>query len=124
MSNWTPEELAVVDRTDELHVAVERSDGTLRDSRIVWVVRVSDDLYIRSAHGLDGAWYRAAVKTRLGRVTVAGIERDVHLEDAAGHLNQEIDDAFWAKYGRYPAQYVEPVTNEASHSTTIRLVPR
>ncbi|MCA9833483.1 MAG: DUF2255 family protein [Thermomicrobiales bacterium] len=44
MSNWTPEELAVVDRTDELHVAVERSDGTLRDSRIVWVVRVGDDL--------------------------------------------------------------------------------
>ncbi|MCA9833484.1 MAG: DUF2255 family protein [Thermomicrobiales bacterium] len=79
---------------------------------------------MRSAHGLDGAWYRAAVKTRLGRVTVAGIERDVHLEDAADQLNQEIDDAFWAKYGRYPAQYVEPVTNEASHSTTIRLVPR
>ncbi len=45
-------------------------------------------------------------------------------EDAGDQLDQEIDGAYWAKYGRYGAQYVDPVTRDESHATTIRLVPR
>ncbi len=124
MGNWSAEELSHIDRTDELHIAAERVDGTLREPRIIWMVRVGDDVYVRSAHGMDGAWYRAVLRTGRGHVSVTDIEKDVLYQHVPGHLDAEIDEAFWAKYGRYPAQYVEPVTNDASHETTIRIVPR
>ncbi|MCO5216682.1 MAG: DUF2255 family protein [Thermomicrobiales bacterium] len=124
MTLWTSAELTTFADQDELHIAAERTDGTLREPRIVWMVRVGDEVYVRSAHGLDGAWYRAVLRTGKGHVSVAGLERDVLYQHAPGHFDAEIDAAFWAKYGRYPAQYVEPVTNDASHETTIRIVPR
>lgn len=124
MANWNADELNTFANNDELHISIERTDGTLRDPRIIWMVRVGDEVYIRSAHGRDGAWYRAALRTGQGRVSVAGVESDVLFDHLPGHLDTEIDDAFWAKYGKYPAQYVNPVTNAASHETTIRIVPR
>jgi len=123
MPAWTPAELDRIGAEDELRIAARRKDGTLRTPRIVWVVRVGDELYVRSARGQAGAWYQAAHRAGEGHISSAGIERDVTFEDAAGHLDTEIDAAFWEKYRKYPAQYIEPVTNDESHTTTIRLVP-
>lgn len=124
MTTWTADELDRIGAEDELHIAAERADGTLRTPRIIWVVRVGDDLYVRSAHGQEGAWWRGAQRTRQGHISSAGIEKDVTFEDATGQLNAEIDAAYWAKYRRYGAPIVEPVTNAESHATTIRLIPR
>lgn len=121
---WTAAELDRIGAEDELRIASERADGTLGSDRIIWVVRVGDDLYVRSAHGMDAVWWKGTQRTHRGRIICAGIEKDVTFEDASGHLNDEIDAAYRAKYQRYPQQYVEPVTNAASHATTIRLIPR
>jgi hypothetical protein len=123
MTTWTTDELDRIGSTDELHIAAERPDGTLRTPRIIWVVRVGDELFVRSAYETRAAWYRGVQRTRQGRISAGGVEKDVIFEDAAGQLDAEIDAAYWAKYRRYPAQYIEPVTNEASHATTVRLVP-
>lgn len=124
MNTWTPDELDRIGATDELRIAAERSDGTLRTPRTIWVVRVGDDLYIRSAYGKNAGWFRGTQRTGIGHISAGGVEADVTFEDASGHLNSEIDAAYWDKYRKYPAQYIEPVTNAESHSTTIRLVPR
>jgi hypothetical protein len=124
MTSWTPDELDRIGATDELQIAARRPDSTLRTPRIIWVVRVGDDLYVRSAHGQRAAWYQGTQRTLEGHISVAGIEKDVTFEDAAGQLNTDIDAAYWSKYKKYPAQYIEPVTNDESHATTIRLVPR
>lgn len=124
MSTWTAAELDRIGTTDELQIAAERPDSTLRSPRIIWVVRVGDDLFVRSAHGQKGAWYRGVKRTGQGHISSGGVEKDVTFEDAAGQLDTEIDAAYWAKYKTYPAQYIEPVTNDESHTTTIRLVPR
>lgn len=124
MATWTPDELDRIGNEDELRIAAERTDGTLRTPRIIWVVRVGDDLYVRPAHGSNAAWWRGTQRTRQGHVSCAGIEKDVIFEDAAGQLNADIDATYWNKYRKYPAQYIQPVTNDESHATTIRLVPR
>lgn len=124
MTSWTNDELAGIGAADELRIAARRDDGTLRTPRIIWVVRHGDAFYVRSAHGQAAAWYRGTQRTHEGWISAGGIEKDLIFEDAALHLDREIDAAYWAKYGRYGARYVDLVTNDESHTTTIRLVPR
>jgi len=124
VTTWTSDELTRIGDADELRIAARRRDGTLRTPRTIWVVRGGDDLYGRSAYGTRAAWYRGTQATHEGRIQAGGVEKDVVFEDAGGRLDAEIDAAYWAKYGRYGARFVDPVTNDESHTTTIRLVPR
>lgn len=124
MSTWPDDDLTRIGDADELRIAARRIDGTLRTPRTIWVVRVGDDLYVRSAHGDGAAWWRAVRQRGEGWIAAGGVEQDVTFEPAGGLLDAEIDAAYGAKYGRYGARYVDPVTNDESHPTTIRLVPR
>jgi hypothetical protein len=124
MTAWTSDELSRIGEADELQIAARRRNGTLRTPRTIWVVRVADDLYVRSAYGTRAAWYRATQATHERWIQAGGVEKEVAFADAKGQLNGEIDAAYWTKYRRYGAQYVDPVTNDESHTTTIRLAPR
>jgi hypothetical protein len=44
MPGWTSDELARIGTATELEIASRRRDGTLRNPRTIWVVRVGDDL--------------------------------------------------------------------------------
>jgi hypothetical protein len=45
---------------EDLEIATVRSDGTLRRPVTIWVVRVGDDLYVRSVNGRSATWFRGA----------------------------------------------------------------
>jgi hypothetical protein len=51
MGDWIPDELNKIGAADELQIAALRPDGTLRPFTTIWVVRVGDDLYVRSYRG-------------------------------------------------------------------------
>jgi hypothetical protein len=55
MSAWTSEELTGIGTATELQIASRRRDGTLRSPRTIWVVRLGDDLYVRSMYGSSAA---------------------------------------------------------------------
>jgi hypothetical protein len=59
MRDWTAEELDTIGAADELEIAALRPDGTLRPATTIWVVRVGDDLYVRSYHAAIGQAYQA-----------------------------------------------------------------
>jgi hypothetical protein len=121
--HWTTDELARIGDTDELRIAPRRKDGTLRRAVPIWVVRVGDELYVRSWRGDDGRWYRAAQANREGRVSAGGVSKDVALLAADDQVNDAVDAAFREKYGRYTG-YVEPMVAPQARATTLRLVPR
>ena len=60
MATWTNDELNKVGSAEELQISGLRPDGTLRDRVTIWVVRIGDDLYVRSAKGHSGIWYNKA----------------------------------------------------------------
>jgi len=127
VSAWTSDELDRIGSADELKIASLRSDGTLRKPKIIWVVRVGDDLYVRSAYGLEAAWFRGTQVRHEGRIWAGGIEKDVIFEDVAeteAGIHDRLDDAYRAKYGRYPESYVMPVVSALSRTVTLKLVPR
>jgi hypothetical protein len=124
MTTWTSDELDRIGGADELAIASLQRDGTWRKPVIIWVVRVGDDLYVRSGYGHTAAWFRG-VQARLGgRIDAGGIQKDVDFEDGDPAISDEIDAAYRIKYRRHGAQYVNSVTDAEARSTTIRLVPR
>jgi 4-carboxymuconolactone decarboxylase len=46
------------------------------------VVRVGDELYVRSYRGQGGAWYRAVQRRPEGRIRTGGVDRDATFEHA------------------------------------------
>lgn len=124
MTAWTGAELDKIGNAEELEIAPRRSKGTLRSPTTIWVVRVGDNLYVRSWRGPSGVWFRAAQAQHEGRIWAGGVEKDVTFaKEDDPNLNDQIDAAYRAKYRRYP-QYVEPMVRAEARATTIRLVPR
>jgi len=120
---WTADELDRMGDAEELRIAPRRKDGTLRRAVPIWVVRVGDELHVRSFHGDSGGWYRATRATGEGHVSAGGISKDVVLLAAGGEIDDAVDAAFRDKYGRYTG-YVEPMLAPQARATTLRLVPR
>ncbi|HXX91542.1 MAG TPA: DUF2255 family protein [Acidimicrobiales bacterium] len=121
MSGWTDEELGRIGGADELRLASRRSDGTLRPYTTMWVVRVGDDLYVRSAGGPDRPWYRHALASGSGRIGAGGVDAEVEFSTAAPAMNPQVDAAYHAKYDRYGATIVGHVTGPGAHVVTVRL---
>jgi len=124
MTAWTSDELAQVEGADELRIASLRRDGTLRSTVTIWVVRHGDDLYVRSVNGPDAAWFRGTRTRHEGRIRAGGVDKDVTFVDADRDTDDEIDDAYRAKYSRYPARILGTVLTPGARSTTLKLVPR
>ncbi|WP_049567432.1 DUF2255 family protein [Nocardiopsis sp. SBT366] len=122
MSGWTEEQLDGIGGTGEIRITSRGDDGELRRSRIIWVVREGDELYVRSVNGSGAAWYRGTRDHLAGHVSADGVEADVAFEDADHSLDDRIDAAYRAKYGAGSAA-VDQITGPDARATTMRLVP-
>ena len=124
MNHWTNDELTRIGAAEELEIATLRPDGTRRKPVTIWVVRVGDELYVRSVNGRGSAWFRGAQARHEGRVWAGGVGKDVSLvEENDPALNDPIDAAYRAKYRRYAASIISSIVSEKARAATIRLVP-
>jgi len=125
MTTWTSDELSKIGAADELELASLRPDGALRSAVTVWVVRVGNDLYVRSANGPTGAWFRAALVRHEGHIEAGSVSKDVtFVSEVDDSVNDQIDAAYRAKYRRYGARYVNPMVAHEVRAATIKLVLR
>jgi hypothetical protein len=124
MSTWTSDELGRIGAAEELQLASQRRDGTLRPYVTMWIVRAGDDLYVRSAYGPDNPWFRRAKASGAGRIRAGGLEQDVTFAEAAPGVHAAIDAAYHSKYDRYGPGIVGSVVGPGAEAVTIRLVPR
>ena len=123
MVDWTIEELDKIDAADELEIAARRPDGTLRPYVTIWVVRVGDDLYVRSYHGREGAWFRSVLRRPEGHVRAGGVERDVTFAESGDVGRVAIDQAYQAKYAsRYARKFIDPMVSPGVAAATLRLI--
>ena len=124
MTTWTGEELSRIGDAEELRIASTRPDGTIRPFVTIWVVRVGDDLYVRSAYGADNPWYVRAKASGVGRIRAGGLERDVVFAEPPPGVHAAIDEAYHAKYDRHGPAIVGTVVGADAAALTIRLLPR
>ncbi|OHB62121.1 MAG: hypothetical protein A2167_02365 [Planctomycetes bacterium RBG_13_46_10] len=125
MMAWTINELNKIGTAEELQIASLRRDGTLRNPVTIWVVRLEDDLYVRSVNGRTGTWFRGTQTCHEGRIQAGGLEKDVtFVEETGPEINEQIDAAYRTKYHRYAASIINSIVNPGARSATIKLVPR
>ena len=123
-SAWTSDELNKIGRAEELHIASLRSDGTLRKLVTIWVVRLGDDLYVRSVNGRGSAWFRGVQTRYEGHIRAGGVNKDVtFVEESDSSINEQIDAAYAEKYRRYTG-IAKSMAAPAVRAATIKLVPR
>jgi hypothetical protein len=124
MTEWTRDELTKIGAADELEIASLRRDGTVGNPTTIWVVRLGDELYVRSVNGRTSSWFRGTQVRRGGRIRAGGVEKDVSFVDAEDDLDDQIDDAYRSKYRRYSPSIVASVLTPEARVATIKLVPR
>ena len=124
MCVWTAEQIDRIGSSQELELASRRPGGGLGTYVTMWVVRVGEDLYVRSAGGPDRPWYQRARAVGEGHIRAGGIDHDVDFGSAPPDVHEWIDDAYHAKYDRYGPTPVGHVTGPQAEAVTIRLVPR
>ena len=126
MTIWTSDELTRIGTAEELQIASVRRDGTRRKPVTSWVIRVDDDLYVRSWRGRTAAWFRGTQVRHEGRIWAGGVEQDVSFVDVDNDqsVNNQIDAGYRTKYHRYAASIVSSMVAPEARAATIKLVPR
>src|SRR4029450_5567024 len=124
MGDWIPDELNKIAAADELQIAALRPDGTLRAFPTIWVVRVGDNLYVRSYRGRGSTWFRSVLQRPEGRIRAGGVTRDVAFAEPEAADHDAIDQAYRGKYGKQGSSYVDPVVSLSARGATLRLIAR
>ena len=125
MTTWTSEELNRIGKAEELQIASLRRADTMRKPVTIWVVRVGDDLYVRSVNGRTSGWFRGVQTRHEGQIRAGGVVKDVtFVEEADDSVNEQIDNAYRTKYRRYAASIVNTTLTPEARAATIKLVPR
>jgi hypothetical protein len=125
MTTWTSTELNRIETAEELQIASLRADGTLRKPVIIWVVRVGDDIYVRSVNGRGSAWFHGVESRHEGQIHAGGVVKDVSfVEESDPTINNQIDKAYRTKYRRYAESIINHINGSDARAATIKLVPR
>jgi len=125
MTTWTSNELNKISVAEELRIASLREDGTLRNPVTIWMVRVGDDIYVRSVNGRNSAWFRGVQTRHEGHIRAGGVDKDVtFVEEPDSNINDQIYSVYAAKYRRYAASIISHINGSEARAATIKLVPR
>ena len=124
MTAWPSDELEKIAAADELQLASARPDGSLRKPVTIWVVRLGDDIYVRSVNGRNSHWFRGVEDRHEGHIHAGGVDKDVRFVEAGDDVNDEIEAAYRTKYRHYDASVVDPLFTPGAKAATLELVPR
>ena len=98
---WAQDELQKIAASDDLHVAPFREDGV--------------------TCGTPTRWFRAALRQKAGRITAAGLTKEVALEPVEGAINDAIDEAYRAKHRG--SSCLNSMISARARTATVRIIP-
>ena len=123
MDTWSKDELQQIATNDDLQVSPFRDDGvTYGTPTWIWSVAVGDELFVHAYNGQNSRWYRAAIRQKAGRITAAGMTKEIIFEPVNDKSNDRIDNAYREKYKG--SAYLRSMIGARARAATLRVVPR
>lgn len=123
MSTWSKDELRQIATNDDLYISPFREDGvTYGTPTWIWSVAAGEELFVRAYNGQKSRWYQAAMRQKAGRITAAGMTREVTFEPVNAASNDRIDHAYREKYEGSP--YLSSMIGARARAGTLQVVPR
>ncbi|AEG56935.1 MULTISPECIES: DUF2255 family protein [Sinorhizobium] len=123
MNIWPTDELRQIAESDDLHIAPFRENGrTYGTLTWIWSVVVDGELYVRGYNGQQSRWYQAAIRQKAGRITAAGMTKEVSFEPVEGAINDQIDEGYRRKYAT--SRYLAPMIGERARAATVKITPK
>jgi len=119
--SFSADDLALLDRSEEVRIEI-RAPGGSPHSTIIWVVVDAGDAFVRSVGGKRGRCYREAVANPAVALLVDGrrlTATAIHASDPDSV--ERVSDALRRKYGADPA--LATMLRERTLATTLRLEP-
>ncbi|NAZ85726.1 DUF2255 family protein [Kineococcus indalonis] len=117
---WDSAEIDLLAGAPEVGVVTGKSGLSARGTPI-WIVRVGDQLCVRSYLGARGRWYQQVRRRGTGVITHDGRRWEVAFE-AIGDRREEVDEAYRHEYGRR-SPHVHTITTDGPAATTLRVLP-
>jgi hypothetical protein len=119
---WSNADISKIAEVEGLRISPFREDGlTYGTPTWIWSVMVDSNLYVRGYNGRRSRWYQAAVQQKAGRITAAGLAKEVRFEPVEGPVNDRIDEAYRSKYRDSP--YLSPMISARARAATVRITP-
>jgi hypothetical protein len=123
MTGWRADDLIAIGTAESAQVAPDSEDGAPGRAATIWVVRVGNDLYIRSYRGPVARWYRRALRGRRGTIRISTLELRVRFDNAEADVQPQINEAYRTKYAAHSSDYLRRMVGPAAVATTLRLQP-
>lgn len=121
--NWSKEELKEISEADDFYIG-PANEGENKDSIIrICSVVMNGTVYVRGSKGRRSHWYQTAMIRGSGRISAAGLTRDVIFEgvDKASMIEQ-IDEEYKKKYQGH--EYLKWLLSESARSGTLKVIPQ
>jgi len=122
MADWAEAELDEISGTEELRISSPKQDGSMGRPVTIWVVRVGQGLYVRSADGPHSRWLSRADSAQSSTVAAGTVTREVTLEQPAVR-EEEISEAYRQKYAISGAAWIANLLTPLASATTRALIP-
>jgi hypothetical protein len=122
-ATWSQDELRTIAESDGLHIAPYRDSGATTYGKPTWIwsVAIDGELFVRAYNGQNSRWYRAALRQKSGRITAAGLTRQVTFEPADDAFLDRVDEAYATKYRS--STYLKPMIGALARSATVKVMP-
>jgi hypothetical protein len=120
MAHFERDVLSHLRDQDEIRIRTEKHPDT---AVVIWVAVAEGDVFVRSARGAKGRWYRDVADGGAATVEFDGHRLPVRAVPAADVAsNERASREYLRKYGRSP--YAQSVVRPDILPTTLRLEPR
>ena len=121
MIQWKIGDLEAIALSENIMIGHEQADGRTHRWITIWVVRVGDDLYVRSADGLAEGWFHTMKGVPI-HIMADGVDRLVDLDPQADpDVRSAVDAAYRTKYGSSP--FLNMLLSDSAQDGTLLMSP-
>lgn len=119
---WSKEELQEISGADEFHIGPANEDESKGSIVHIWSIVIEGVVYVRGNQGRRSHWYQTALVRGSGRISIAGITRDVIFEPVdKKSMIEQIDEEYKKKYQNH--EQLKWLLSESARSATLKVVP-